>query len=193
MTELYKRFSQSALLFQLNQSANTLHQRSEHMANAYVEGLPYPISDDAPPGPSPGSEQPLDVRCPLPPAPNLPPHSKVLTLIAGRVVCQTIQGAAHALPPPQAHRRTLVPRPSALVRTVAASHTLPATPHSEEATLPVTLRTYIHSIPLAPSCTRPARPPCARTRCWFACSSFSAPSRAPCPCPCPCTSLTLSR
>ncbi|EPQ28357.1 uncharacterized protein PFL1_04184 [Pseudozyma flocculosa PF-1] len=47
MNELYKRFSPSSLHFHLAQSATKLNDRSEQLANAYVEGLPYPVGDDA--------------------------------------------------------------------------------------------------------------------------------------------------
>ncbi|PWN53371.1 hypothetical protein IE53DRAFT_373042 [Violaceomyces palustris] len=45
MNEIYKRFSPSALHFALSQAASRLNESSENMANAYVQGLPYPTSD----------------------------------------------------------------------------------------------------------------------------------------------------
>ncbi|KAN0061001.1 hypothetical protein ACQY0O_006735 [Thecaphora frezii] len=65
MNELYKRFSPSSLHFHLTQSASKLNDRSEELANAYVEGLPYPAGDE----PSPTGQtvkQVLDVSLTLP-------------------------------------------------------------------------------------------------------------------------------
>lgn len=43
MREAYKRFTPSSLLFTLTQSASKLHDQSESLANAFVEGLPLEI------------------------------------------------------------------------------------------------------------------------------------------------------
>lgn len=45
LAEAQKRFSPSALHFGLTQSASKLNDRSEELANAFVEGLPYPEDD----------------------------------------------------------------------------------------------------------------------------------------------------
>lgn len=45
LNEVQKRFSPSALHFGLSQSASKLNDRSEELANAFVEGLPYPKDD----------------------------------------------------------------------------------------------------------------------------------------------------
>ena len=45
LTEAQKRFNPSALHFSLTQSASKLNDRSEELANAFVEGLPYPRDD----------------------------------------------------------------------------------------------------------------------------------------------------
>ncbi|CBQ70742.1 conserved hypothetical protein [Sporisorium reilianum SRZ2] len=45
LNEAQKRFNPSALHFSLTQSASKLNDRSEHLANAFVEGLPYPKDD----------------------------------------------------------------------------------------------------------------------------------------------------
>ncbi|KAJ1039415.1 hypothetical protein NDA11_001628 [Ustilago hordei] len=42
LVEAQKRFNPSALHFNLTQSASKLNDRSEELANAFVEGLPYP-------------------------------------------------------------------------------------------------------------------------------------------------------
>lgn len=44
MREAYKRFTPSSLLFTLTQSASKLHDQSESLANAFVEGLPLEIA-----------------------------------------------------------------------------------------------------------------------------------------------------
>lgn len=43
--EAQKRFNPSALHFSLTQSASKLNDTSEELANAFVEGLPYPKDD----------------------------------------------------------------------------------------------------------------------------------------------------
>lgn len=45
LNEAQKRFNPSALHFSLTQSASKLNDRSEMLANAFVEGLPYPRDD----------------------------------------------------------------------------------------------------------------------------------------------------
>ncbi|PWZ03336.1 hypothetical protein BCV70DRAFT_15397 [Testicularia cyperi] len=45
MNDEYRRFAPSALHFSLTQSASKLNDRSEDLANAYVEGLPYPTDE----------------------------------------------------------------------------------------------------------------------------------------------------
>lgn len=45
LTEVQKRFNPSALHFGLTQSASKLNDRSEELANAFVEGLAYPRDD----------------------------------------------------------------------------------------------------------------------------------------------------
>ncbi|KIS71434.1 uncharacterized protein UMAG_01333 [Mycosarcoma maydis] len=45
LNEAQKRFNPSALHFHLTQSASQLNDRSEQLANAFVEGLPYPRDD----------------------------------------------------------------------------------------------------------------------------------------------------
>ncbi len=45
LSEAHKRFNPSALHFNLTQSASKLNDRSEELANAFVEGLPYPTDD----------------------------------------------------------------------------------------------------------------------------------------------------
>ncbi|SNX82718.1 uncharacterized protein MEPE_01424 [Melanopsichium pennsylvanicum] len=45
LNELQKRFSPSALHFGLMQSASKLNDKSEALANAFVEGLEYPLDD----------------------------------------------------------------------------------------------------------------------------------------------------
>uniref|UniRef100_V5ESY3 VPS37 C-terminal domain-containing protein n=1 Tax=Kalmanozyma brasiliensis (strain GHG001) TaxID=1365824 RepID=V5ESY3_KALBG len=50
LNEVQKRFNPSALHFGLTQSASKLNDRSEELANAFVEGLAYPRDDsDTPP------------------------------------------------------------------------------------------------------------------------------------------------
>lgn len=44
MREIYKKFTSSSLLFTLTQSASKLHDESESLANAFVEGLPLEIA-----------------------------------------------------------------------------------------------------------------------------------------------------
>lgn len=44
MRESYKKFTPSSLLFTLTQSASKLHDESESLANAFVEGLPLEIA-----------------------------------------------------------------------------------------------------------------------------------------------------
>jgi hypothetical protein len=44
MKESYKKFTPSSLLFTLTQSASKLHDQSESLANAFVEGLPLEIA-----------------------------------------------------------------------------------------------------------------------------------------------------
>jgi ESCRT-I complex subunit VPS37 len=44
MKEAYKKFTPSSLLFTLTQSASKLHDESESLANAFVEGLPLEIA-----------------------------------------------------------------------------------------------------------------------------------------------------
>lgn len=44
MAEAYKRFAPSTLLFSLTQSASKLHDESESLASAFVEGLPLEVA-----------------------------------------------------------------------------------------------------------------------------------------------------
>ncbi len=45
LVEAQKRFHPSALLFGLTQSASKLNDRSEELANAFVEGIAHPTDD----------------------------------------------------------------------------------------------------------------------------------------------------